>query len=167
MVRTQKEAWLQGFLTITTFTTWTNFFKWDSKASMSGMRSSRCGRKWDSDNTLGNELERQERHGDPQEHGVIWPRIAEVSLVGALGCGGWLLQFIVEQATAGKQYDYIVLQASSSSISFYERYGFVRVGAIARYGAGPVETVRTVGYRHWCYSDERVEANFNPFKPVP
>ena len=31
----------------------------------------------------------------------------------------------------------------------------MRVGAIARYGA--LEETRTVGYRHWCYSDERVE----------
>lgn len=42
-------------------------------------------------------------------------------------------------------------------MAFYEKYGFVRVGAIARYGSTPHDESRTVGYRHWCYSDERVE----------
>ena len=93
---------------------------------MSGMRSGKGARKWDSDNSLGTQLQvhiasllplgiclqfpgaivlmatlplqEQHRHGDPQQHGVIWPRIAELSLVGALGCGGWLLQLICEQA---------------------------------------------------------------------
>lgn len=117
MVRSKEEGWLQGFVTVTTFTTWTHFFKWDSKASMSGMRSARGARKWDSDNRLGTELERQERHGDPSLHGVMWPRLGEISLIGALGCGGWLLQFLLEQATREGKYDYIVLQASCVTLS--------------------------------------------------
>ena len=30
-VRTSAQGWLQGFCWVTTFTTWTHFFKWDSK----------------------------------------------------------------------------------------------------------------------------------------
>ena len=77
---------------------------------MSGMRSGKGIRKWDSDNSLGAQLEVQDRHGDPQQHGVIWPRVGEVSLAGALGCGGWLLQLLCEQAIKDGMYDYIVLQ---------------------------------------------------------
>ena len=28
--------------------------------------------------------------GDPDNEGVVWPRIAEISLLGALGCGRYL-----------------------------------------------------------------------------
>lgn len=38
----------------------------------------------------------------------------------------------VQMERAGK-YKYVVLQATSNSVSFYETIGFVRVGAVARY----------------------------------
>jgi hypothetical protein len=36
MVRTRDEGWLQGFITVTTFTTWNPWFHWDSIATTSG-----------------------------------------------------------------------------------------------------------------------------------
>eukprot|EP00960_Hanusia_phi_P033469 750467-Hanusia_phi.AAC.3 len=38
----------------------------------------------------------------------------------------------MEDLEKGDDYDYIILQATDNAISFYERMGFVRVGAIAR-----------------------------------
>eukprot|EP01048_Picozoa_sp_COSAG05_P009042 COSAG05_NODE_716_length_7804_cov_2.669825_15_plen_164_part_00 len=83
--------------------------------------------------------------GDPGGEGVIWPHIAEVSLLGGLGCGGVLLKMVLEELESpNSQYDHVVLQASENSVGFYEHHGFVRIGAIARYeeaGAGVAHAV--------------------------
>ena len=34
--------------------------------------------------------------GDPDGEGIVWPRVAELSLLGALSCGGWLLQLVLD-----------------------------------------------------------------------
>jgi|EP01047_Picozoa_sp_COSAG01_P093452 hypothetical protein len=31
---------------------------------------------------------------------VIWPHLAEISLLGAIGCGGWLMRLILEELEA-------------------------------------------------------------------
>ena len=144
---------MQGFIWFTTFTTWTHFFKWDSKSSEAGLRghADRHGVRWDSENALAWELEQQERAGDPRAEGVIWPRVGEVSLVGGLGCGGFLLQLALEEMEARGAYDYAVVQATESSAGFYDRMGFVHVGALARY-VPPGEDylkAKTVAYRHF------------------
>ena len=160
-VRTcDRQRRLQGFIWFTTFTTWTHFFKWDSKSPEAGLRGSadRHGIRWDSDNSLAWELEQQERAGDPRAEGVIWPRVGEVSLVGGLGCGGFLLQLALEEMEARGTYDYAVVQATESSAGFYDRMGFVRVGALARYviSGSDYRRVETVAYRHFAGPDEDV-----------
>ena len=67
MVRTKNEEWLQGFITVTTFTTWQPWFRWDSVAVTSGItlddvRDRRC----DLSNRLATELNAQDRAGDPE-----------------------------------------------------------------------------------------------------
>ena len=42
-------------------------------------------------------------------------------------------KIIYDLETPTCQYDYIVLQATENAVEFYERFGFVRVGAVARY----------------------------------
>jgi hypothetical protein len=77
---------------------------------------------------------RQVYDGDPDGEGVIWPRLAEISLLGAIGCGGWLMRSILEELEAPEsKYNYAVLQATENSVPFYESLGFIRVGALARY----------------------------------
>lgn len=72
--------------------------------------------------------------GDPDDGGVVWPRIAEISLLGALGCGRALTELVIEELSAqNSQYDFVALQATDNSIPFYESLGFIRVGAVARY----------------------------------
>lgn len=57
------------------------------------------------------ELEATVRDGDPDAEGVIWPHIAEISLLGALGCGRALVQLALNDIqTPEGQYDYVVLQ---------------------------------------------------------
>lgn len=40
-VRCSKTGWLQGFITLTTFTTWTHFFEWNSTHPASSMAAAR------------------------------------------------------------------------------------------------------------------------------
>jgi hypothetical protein len=70
------EGWLQGFITTTTFTVWQRAFRWDSLAPENGFSvEEMTDRKWDSDNMLACELEMQDRAGDPDAEGIIWPKV--------------------------------------------------------------------------------------------
>lgn len=95
LVRSSGEQKLQGFITVTTFTNWQRTFRWDSMhdsafayddevlahAMQSGIR------KYDEDGSLAQALQSTVRCGDPWNEGIVWPRIAEISLLGAMGCG--------------------------------------------------------------------------------
>ena len=90
-----KKGMLQGFITVTTFTNWQRTFRWDSSVEVAfdqdteQMANDRASgtRMWDSTNKLARELQSTVRFGNIWEEGVVWPRIAEISLLGALGCG--------------------------------------------------------------------------------
>ena len=69
--------------------------------------------------------------GDPDNEGVVWPRVAELALLGGLGCGRWLVQLVIDGLEdESSPYRYLVTQATDNSVPFYERMGFVRVGAV-------------------------------------
>ena len=92
-------------------------------------------RKFDQDGSLAAGLQSTVRCGDPWNEGIVWPRIAEISLLGGLGCGKTLLSLALEKLagmkpTGNQNYDYAVLQATENSIPFYESMGFIRVGCI-------------------------------------
>eukprot|EP00553_Chaetoceros_curvisetus_P005876 CAMPEP_0204616458 /NCGR_PEP_ID=MMETSP0717-20131115/3690_1 /ASSEMBLY_ACC=CAM_ASM_000666 /TAXON_ID=230516 /ORGANISM="Chaetoceros curvisetus" /LENGTH=1023 /DNA_ID=CAMNT_0051629709 /DNA_START=589 /DNA_END=3660 /DNA_ORIENTATION=+ len=168
-IRHKTGGWLQGFVMMTTFTTWTHYFKWDSAHSVNGIDQSNRKGKVD-DCTLSDELERQTRSGNPLTEGVVWPTIAEMSLVGALGCGEYLLQMALDDISRRGTYDYVVLEATESARPFYEKFGFIRVGAVCKYGnekdvVSENGEVQIVGYRHWTYaneSEQRVDAHGAP-----
>ena len=129
-----SEGWLQGFITTTTFTVWQRAFRWDSFAPESGIADedlSEC--KWDRDNALARALEQQSRDGDPDAEGIIWPKVAEISLLGGLGCGTWLIRLVLEELERDGRYEFVVVQATDNSVAFYESFGFIRVGAVAKY----------------------------------
>ncbi|GMH63142.1 hypothetical protein TrLO_g13783 [Triparma laevis f. longispina] len=144
-------GYLQGFVMTTTFTCWVGWFKWASNHPQSGM-AGRRGEGFDEGNIIGAELEECKRAGDPNGQGVVWPRIAELSLAGGLGCGEFLVALALEDLVENPKYDFVVLQATPSSLTFYERFGFVRVGAVCKYATNPNSIV---GYRHWTYKDEK------------
>jgi len=197
-IRHKTGGWLQGFVLMTTFTTWTHYFKWDSLHPSSGIlraeNGNACGEGQeqethssssvlDDDGTLSAQLERQERSGDPLSGGVVWPNLAEISLVGALGCGEYLLQMALDDIAKRGCHDFVVLQATELSRPFYERFGFVRVGAVTKYGSKElfsaeqrsnyrhegsndqqhkpeglsVDELKVVGYRHWTYANETTQ----------
>jgi len=151
-IRHKTGGWLQGFILSTTFTTWTHYFRWDSRHPKSGMAPTSLPThktKWD-DGTLSAELESQPRSGDPVG-GVVWSSIAEISLLGGLGCGEYLLRMALDDISRLGCYKFVVLQATEFSRPFYEKFGFKRVGCVTRYGTHP----HIVGYRHWTYADEK------------
>lgn len=101
---------------------------------------SKHSREWwfnrliDGDGSLASALNSEIRDGDPNGEGVIWPRIAELSLLGALGCGSHLVDLVIrEMEKEASPFHFIVLQSTENSVPFYEKKGFVRVGAVARY----------------------------------
>jgi len=156
-------GWLQGFIMFTNFTTWSHYFKWDSMHKASGVQGPQTSSKVDADGSVAIELESQERSGDPLAGGIVFPSIAEISLVGALGCGEYLLRMALDKIRSCEQYQYVVLQATDSSRTFYEKFGFIRVGAISRYGPRTKgrrpsnyspSLSEIVGYRHWTYAHE-------------
>jgi hypothetical protein len=184
-LRHRSGGWLQGFVLWTTFTTWTHDFEWNSLHPMSGIAApssapeecpssggdGRGGSKVDGDGTLAAELQAQPRSGNPHENGIVFDTIAEIGLVGGLGCGEYLLRMTLDSIAASPNgYRYVVLQATDQSKAFYERFGFVRVGAVCRYGlatAAPVDGAAPAtsaaealleepleGYRHWTHPNE-------------
>eukprot|EP00966_Prymnesium_polylepis_P164768 3809424-Prymnesium_polylepis.1 len=141
LAATKAEGWMQGFVTATTFTTWHATFRWDSlnpeldlahhgEPETPGKGGRRPPPKIDEAGDLSTELQAELHAGDPDNEGVVWPRVAELSLLGALGCGRYLVELLLEELEAADSpYRYIVTQATDGSIPFYERMGFVRVGA--------------------------------------
>jgi hypothetical protein len=170
-LRHSSEGWLQGFCLWTNFTVWNQEFTFDSAHPESGVTKTPPSHAVDRRNVLANELQALPRHGNLSDTGQIFNGCAEIALLGGLGCGELLLRMCIEDIRR-REYKYIVLQATESSRSFYEQFGFVRVGAVCHYPAaehGNVEhggsmnasTTTTQnprlllqGYRHWTHTNE-------------
>lgn len=147
-----QSGMLQGFITATTFTNWQKSFRWDSINEAAyyddhddhhdnddhpnNHDTQGRPRVRDVDGSLARELQSTVHCGNIHGEGIVWPRIAEISLLGGLGCGATLLRTLIHELetstkpTIMANYDYLVLQATDNSIPFYESMGFVRVGAI-------------------------------------
>lgn len=158
-----KRGMLQGFITMTTFTNWQTSFRFDSLHEMAFAHDDKDlefqmdngMRKVDEDGSLADELEATVKGGNPHVEGIVYPRIAELSLFGGLGCGKQLLSLLIEhlecmKGSDSKNYDYILLQATENSVPFYESMGFIRVGCVQGtspspndYTSGPVEEYHT------------------------
>jgi len=169
-IRHATGGWLQGFIMTTTFTSWTYWFKWDSHDVQGNGMLDRggCQSVINDDGQLAMDLDDQPRSGDPKDSGVVWPTVAEIVLIGALGCGEYLVQLALDRM-AQQGYKYVVLEATEASRPFYERLGFVRVGALAKYGTEEqvvgggerssedgvinVGEVEVQGYSHWAPAD--------------
>jgi len=141
----RHEGRLQGFVTVTTFTNYQKTFKWDSLNESAFVHDDDKAKqmrlagiqKSDQDGSLARKLQATVRGGDVWQEGVVWPRIAEISLLGGLGCGRILLELVLEdlermKASSKVNYDFVALQATQNSIRFYESLGFVRVGAVTQ-----------------------------------
>jgi hypothetical protein len=140
-IRHAEGGWLQGFLVWTNFTVWTQDFQWNSKHPSSGLLhdiEEGCSAV-DDDGKFSKELQSLPRGvQDPVDGGIVLEQVAEISLLGGLGCGEVLFRKAIEDIRKSKSnnncdYKFVVLQATEGSRSFYEKVGFVRVGAICRY----------------------------------
>eukprot|EP00939_MAST-03C_sp_MAST-3C-sp1_P003033 g3033.t1 len=144
-IRTEKEGWLQGFVLVTNFTCWHRWFHWTSLAMEAEVfrvphgetdidRTWREARVRDVDGSLAKALDRQMRDGDINTEGVIFPHVAEISLLGGLRCGSRLVREVVRELEKPTSlYEFIVIHATDNAIPFYERNGFVHVGAVAKH----------------------------------
>jgi len=170
---------LQGFIMYSKFSTWQWSFRWDSTSPQCGIRAcDRKLHNCDDGSLtfrLANEIRgRMEarvtmKHEDGPSRrqrkrkknkttspycgkleGVSWPRLTELSLLGALGCGEELCRRAVRDIVTNATQRCVVLQATKLAVPFYERMGFVRVGAVVRIGDRAV--MPEVPYRHWVYS---------------
>lgn len=151
-LRHREGGWLQGFVMYTNFTTWNHGFRWDSLHPASGVSATRSMYK-DKDGSIAIELESEPRFGDLSAGGIVFPSVAEIGLLGGLGCGEYLLRMALDNIRERKEYKFVVLQATDQSKAFYERFGFVRVGAVCQYGKGAV-LLDLAGYRHWTHANE-------------
>jgi len=138
-----QPSMLQGFVAVTTFTNWQTTFRWDSMHDSAfsydepqmAQQMASGQRRFDYDGKLAEDMQATVRSGDPWNEGIVWPRIAEISLLGGLGCGKTLINLAIEKLenmapTGAHNYDFVCLQATENSVPFYEAMGFVRVGAI-------------------------------------
>mmetsp|Transcript_9144 Transcript_9144/g.24039 ORF Transcript_9144/g.24039 Transcript_9144/m.24039 type:complete len:514 (+) Transcript_9144:195-1736(+) len=139
-VRTQREAWLQGFVCVTQFTTWCPYFRWTAAAPAAAVTLDDYkthavdGEGPGSEGgSLCRELQASRRFGDCDGEGVVWPRIAEVSLLGGLGTGRTLMDTVIAEVADRGDADFVVLQATDQAVPFYERLGFSKVGAVASF----------------------------------
>lgn len=136
-IRHASGGWLQGFCLWTNFTTWTHFFTWDSLHPQAGLLSNGENEDYtlakDTTGELAQRLQALPRSGDPSDSGIVFDSVAEIALLGGLGCGELLLRMALEDILKCGKYKFVVLQATKGSRPFYERFGFQRVGAVCRY----------------------------------
>ena len=107
---------MQGFIVTTNFTTWRRSFKWDSLCNSSGItvkdkREHVC----DEDGSFAKELAKVKSAGDPLTKGIVFKRVAELGLLGGLGCGSALVKRAIAQLEESGDYDFIVLQVRRAS----------------------------------------------------
>lgn len=163
VVRTKSEPHhLQGFILVTRFTTWRRTFRFVSSDDPAALITPTDHRLHltDKDGQLTKELQECEKDDSVPNEGFKYPRICEISLLGGLGCGGALLSRALSELRQSRKYDYVVLQSTKMAIPFYERHGFVRVGAVTRFN--DVEQLPEVAYRHWSeiVNGEAVEPSY-------
>ena len=152
MARERATGRLQGFILSTTFTTWVAApnFRWEhAKQQQHGEDQHKhkpgCEHIYPKLTPaiaeLVTSLNACGRTGDPLTTGCVWPRVAEISLAGALGCGAALVHALLQRLRDGRvrnpadggRYEFVVLQATHNAAAFYESVGFRHVGAAARH----------------------------------
>ena len=147
VVRDKGSGEMQGFIVCTDFTTWRTSFVWDSLLPQAGITNSERNIHNCDDGALAKELSECESGGGKERGGIVFKRVAEIGLLGGLGCGGKLVRTAIKNLEEGTDYDYLALQATKMAIPFYERCGFIRVGAVAKFNDN--EEMPYVSYRHW------------------
>ncbi|GMI04585.1 hypothetical protein TrVE_jg9909 [Triparma verrucosa] len=131
---------LQGFITATTFTNWQSDFRFDSSHESAFMNPPKNDNSVD-DGELSRGMQASTKLGDPFNEGIVYPHVAEISLLGGLKCGKQLVALMIDKLEAQRrwEYEYVCLQATENSVGFYERMDFKRIGCIVRDAPAPKE----------------------------
>lgn len=149
VIRTKdKSQYIQGFIVATCFKTWRKTFRFvfDEPEALITPLDHRL-HMTDIDGSLTSELQICEVEEIDNGMGIRFPRICEISLLGGLACGGVLLSRTLSEIRQSGKYDYCVLQSTNIAIPFYEKHGFVRIGAVCKFNDMP--GLSDVAYRHW------------------
>ncbi|GMH51703.1 hypothetical protein TL16_g01066 [Triparma laevis f. inornata] len=146
-VRDKPSKEMQGFIVTTNFTVWRESFRFDTNIPQAGITQADRKEHLCDDGTFTDELSEVKRSGDKKGSGIVFNRVAEIGLLGGLGCGAALVEKAISHLESTKKYDYLVLQATKMAIPFYERCGFIRIGAVAKFNDNP--NMPYVSYRHW------------------
>ena len=151
---------LQGFIVTTKFIAYRKSFRWTVDAPAACVTPTDRRLHATDDGTLAHELQQVQRHGSDSRRGFLFHRVCELSFLGGLGCGSFLLEKTLSELKKSGKYDYIVLQSTKVAIPFYERFGFVRVGAVNRFQDN--ERMPELAYRHWSeiVNGEAVESSY-------
>ena len=164
-IRTKPPSvYLQGFIVVTEFQVWRRTFRWatsdEPAAGITQADHRLCFT--DMDGSLTEELRNvRTRKGDSREGDeIVFDRVAEISFLGGLRCGGYLVRTALSDLRQSGKFDYVVLQATKIAIPFYQAMGFRRVGAVTRFRDSP--GLAEVAYRHWSeiVSGEAQEASY-------
>ena len=159
---------LQGFVVTTDFMTWKETLRFSMNSPATGLTP---GDKYvhARDNGLITKyLEQAERiRIETTDGAIIFKRVAEIAILGGLGCGSYLLRKALDDLDKSKEYDIVVLQATKNAIPFYHKHGFLRIGAVARHK--DERNMPETAYRHWSEicDGEVVEASYMMAYPLP
>eukprot|EP00397_Hematodinium_sp_SG-2012_P005189 GEMP01005207.1.p1 GENE.GEMP01005207.1~~GEMP01005207.1.p1 ORF type:complete len:1122 (+),score=207.51 GEMP01005207.1:229-3594(+) len=129
-VRCRHSGQLQGFLTYTNFVTYQPMvFHGDPPDLISKLNiSHRQNSYW---------------------FGCVWPEVVELVLLGALGCGTLLMEEFLD-SLVNTDVKFIIIHATVHARRYYEKLGFTRVKACARYDVKNRQlrtpTVTSAGY---------------------
>ena len=166
IVRSNDRNDLQGFIVSCNFMVFRETFRWDSSAPQAGITPADRREHRVDDGNITSYLASSHVIGNVDD-GLVFDRVAEISLLGGLGCGGALLQRALNDLNESGNYDFVVLQATKMAIPFYEKHGFVRVGAVARFEDDP--DCPEVSYRHWgdIVRGRAVEASYMMAQKLP
>ena len=79
------------------------------------------------DSPIARALQQMVYAGDPEDAGVVWPKVAEISLLGGIGCGRFLAELVLEELSCSSSRSRLSSSASRSSSSASTRLeGFPR-----------------------------------------
>ena len=158
---------LQGFVVTTNFITWKQTLRFCMDSPAAGLTPiDKDIHIWD-DGSITQSMKEVPRFGEVSDKGIVFSRVAEIALLGGLGCGSSLLRKALQDLQETGEYDFVLLQATKNAIPFYQRHGFVRIGAVARFNDEMV--MPEIAYRHWSeISDgEVVEASYMMARHLP
>jgi len=142
---------MQGFIVCTVFKVWRKSFRWDSTDPHAGISLTDRKNHACDDGSLARELSAVKSQttyrGDVDRHGYVYPNVAEIALLGGLGCGAMLVKKVLNELRECGKFQYAVLQSTKMAVGFYEKQGFRQVGATCQFH--DIDILPKVAYRHW------------------